>query len=122
MKSNVCEMCQGKRLDFGTGSSSMPKTSVVAPVKKGSKQKYQDIIAFCLKSGDPFVDDSFPPAPKSLYYNPKITKGDLVTQWLRPKDIVTEQGSENVAWVVFRTPLPSDISQGKIYNRSFCNT
>lgn len=100
----------------------MPKTSVVAPVKKGSKQKYQDIIAFCLKSGDPFVDDSFPPAPKSLYYNPKITKGDLVTQWLRPKDIVTEQGSENVAWVVFRTPLPSDISQGMISNRSFCNT
>lgn len=114
IKCSVCEMCQGKRSDSSTGSSSMPKSSVVAPMKKGTKQKYQDILAYCLKSGDSFVDDSFPPAPKSLYYNPKITKGDLVAQWLRPKEIVTEQGSENVSWVVFRLPLPSDISQGKV--------
>ena len=61
------------------------------------------------------MDDSFPPVPKSLYYNPKSVAdagNDLVTQWLRPKDILTEQGSENIDWTVLRTPLPSDISQG----------
>lgn len=90
----------------------MPPT--ISITKKGTKQKYHEIVTFCQKSGDAFVDDSFPPAPKSLYYNPKVSSanGDLVTQWLRPKDIVTEQGCENTVWVVFRTPLPSDISQG----------
>lgn len=105
MKFSVCEMCQSSR----GGSSSLP----TAATKKGTKQKYHEIVFFCQKSGDPFVDDSFPPAPKSLYYNPKPSgSGDLVTQWLRPKDIVTEQGGEDSKWVVFRTPLPSDISQG----------
>lgn len=115
MKATICEMCQGTRkATTASGSSSMPPTISVS--KKGSKAKYAEILAFCSKSGEPFVDDSFPPAPKSLYYNPKVStppsNGDLVTQWLRPKDIVTETLGENMLWVVFRTPLPSDISQG----------
>lgn len=116
MKATKCEMCQGlRKLSSVSGSSSMPTTVSVS--KKGTKQRYQEIIAYCLKSGDLFVDDSFPPAPKSLYYNPKVStaNGDLVCQWLRPKDIVTEQGGETVPWVVFRTPLPSDISQGNFF-------
>jgi len=90
----------------------MPTT--ITASKRGTRQKYHDIVAYCLKTGDPFVDDSFPPAPRSLYYNPKLStsNGDLVSQWLRPKTIVTEQGGESLSWAVFRTPLPSDISQG----------
>ncbi|CAG7734073.1 unnamed protein product, partial [Allacma fusca] len=117
MKTVVCEMCQTPRKANSNGvevSSAPP----VNNAKKGTKQKYQDIVAFCEKSGDLFVDDSFPPAPKSLYYHPKVSasNGDLVSRWLRPKDILTEQGSESVPWVVFRTPLPSDISQGVLGN------
>ncbi len=33
-----------------------------------------------------------------------------MTQWLRPQQILTE-GEARVKWTVFRTPLPSDISQ-----------
>lgn len=111
-------MCQGtKKVAGASGSSSMPNTVS----KKGTRQKYHEIVSFCQKSGDLFVDDGFPPISKSLYYNPKVssTNGDLVTQWLRPKDIITEQGGENAQWVVFRTPLPSDISQGLIEDISF---
>ena len=108
-------MCQTpkKIQPQGVGVSAMPNN--VASTKKGTRQRYQDIVAFCEKSGDFFVDDSFPPAPKSLYYNPNTpgSSSDLVARWLRPKDILTEQGSEITPWAVFRTPLPSDISQGK---------
>ena len=38
-----------------------------------------------------------------------------VHQWLRPNEISSE-GSSNVMWTVFRTPLPSDISQGILGN------
>ena len=62
---------------------------------------------------EPFVDDSFPPAPKSLYYNPAETKDNHVVQWLRPHEIVME-GDSKLKWAVFRTPLPSDISQGEV--------
>ena len=120
MKLSICEMCQSSRNkgdsgnSGGSGHASIRLTAVISS-KKGTKQKYQEIVAFCLKTGDMFVDDSFPPAPKSLYYNPKViasSGGDLVAHWIRPKDILTEHGSENSPWAVFRTPLPSDISQG----------
>lgn len=66
------------------------------------------------------MDDSFPPAPKSLYYNPAETKDNHVVQWLRPHQIVMEEDC-SLNWVVFRTPKPSDISQGN-YNFSNVNT
>lgn len=111
-------MCQGPRkaVDNTTAASaSSSRRSSFTNGKQGTRQKYQDIVEFCLKSGDLFVDDSFPPAPKSLYYNPKAIAdagSDLVVQWLRPKDILPEQGTEAIDWSVLRIPLPSDISQG----------
>lgn len=96
--------------------------SALVNSKKGTKQKYHEIIAYCNKTGDYFVDDSFPPAPKSLYYNPKSAatgSGDLVSHWIRPKDIVPEHGTENIKWATFRTPLPSDISQGLVNSFKF---
>merc|ERR1712098_115735 len=69
--------------------------------------------------GDAFVDDSFPPSGRSLYYNrqcpslePELARDrQIVSQWLRPGQIVAE-GDQKIKWTVFRTPLPSDISQG----------
>lgn len=65
------------------------------------------------------MDDSFPPAPKSLYYNPSESRDAHVVQWRRPQDIDVEGESDSVVpWAVFRTPRPSDISQGKIIGHS----
>lgn len=62
-----------------------------------------------------FVDDSFPPAPKSLYYNPSSNvDGNPVVQWRRPHEINCDGGFP--PWTVFRTPLPSDICQGVLGN------
>lgn len=62
------------------------------------------------------MDDSFPPAPRSLYYNPN-GNGDSnpVVQWRRPHEINCDGGSFP-PWAVFRTPLPSDICQGVLGN------
>ena len=69
-----------------------------------------------------FVDDEFPPSKKSLYYNSvqestsasngeggRSSSQHQVTQWLRPSEIA--DSATRVPWAVFRTPLPSDISQ-----------
>lgn len=77
--------------------------------------KWQHIVCYCTENKEQFVDDSFPPAPKSLYYNPAETKDNHVVQWLRPHEIVMEDDSK-LSWTIFRTPLPSDISQGVLGN------
>lgn len=60
-----------------------------------------------------FVDESFPPTPRSLYYSPNENKEGHVVKWRRPKDIpVDNSPDKTLSWAVFRTPLPSDISQG----------
>lgn len=70
-----------------------------------------------LQTNEPFVDDSFPPAPKSLYYNPLDTKDNHVVQWRRPHQINVDSSVDSkLPWAVFRTPLPSDISQGVLGN------
>ncbi|XP_035213124.1 calpain-D-like [Stegodyphus dumicola] len=63
-----------------------------------------------------FVDDSFPPLPKSLYYNPEEPRDESVDQWLRPTEITCDPFEEQIKWAVFRTPMPSDISQGILGN------
>ena len=121
MKCLICEMCQSPRnkteqlkTEDQETRGAISRLNTVTTTKKGTKQKYHEIVTFCNKTGDLFVDDSFPPAPKSLFYSPKSVgkNSDVVIQWIRPKDIVTENGSSN-SWVIFRTPLPSDISQGE---------
>ncbi|GLH13075.1 Calpain-D, partial [Gryllus bimaculatus] len=83
--------------------------------EKEALEKWERIVQYCKENKEPFVDDSFPPAPKSLYYNPSETKDNHVVQWLRPHQIVME-GDSKLKWAVFRTPLPSDISQGVLGN------
>ncbi|XP_017029994.1 calpain-D isoform X2 [Drosophila kikkawai] len=79
--------------------------------------KWQNIIQYCRDNNELFVDDSFPPAPKSLYYNPAggAAEGNPVVQWRRPHEINCDGGAYP-PWAVFRTPLPSDICQGVLGN------
>ena len=66
-----------------------------------------------------FVDDSFPPALKSLYFRPDRPEhtDSRVTKWKRPEEITVKSQEEAMtSWKVFRTPKPSDISQGVLGN------
>lgn len=81
-----------------------------------AREKWARIIQYCKENNELFVDDSFPPAPRSLYYNP--TGGvecNPVVQWRRPHEINCD-GGNFPPWAVFRTPLPSDICQGVLGN------
>lgn len=91
-------------------------------VSKMDNKRLVVILKFILffscfeQNGETFVDDSFPPAPKSLYYNPSSNvEGNPVVQWRRPHEINCDGGSFP-PWAVFRTPLPSDICQGVLGN------
>lgn len=79
--------------------------------------KWENITEYCKENNEVFVDDSFPPAAKSLYYNPSsttISESNPVVQWRRPHEINCDGG--NFPWAIFRTPLPSDICQGVLGN------
>ena len=90
--------------------------------ESNARDLWKNIVQFCKNTSlTSFVDDEFPPANKSLFYNNQHkTTRDLedsgtthVTQWLRPNQIATaDPSNESIPWTVFRTPLPSDISQG----------
>ncbi|XP_053678146.1 calpain-D [Anopheles nili] len=80
--------------------------------------RWKSIIEYCVENGQAFVDDSFPPATKSLYYQPSSNiESNPVAQWRRPHEILCEGGNQATPpWAVFRTPLPSDICQGVLGN------
>ncbi|XP_013069901.2 calpain-D-like [Biomphalaria glabrata] len=95
--------------------------------EKEASELRQRIIQHCKSTGDTFVDDSFPPAPKSLFLdlkrqyfvqetqspNTKLSVSNI--QWVRPQNIVVPDGLR-IPWVVYRTPMPEDISQGILGN------
>jgi len=102
---------------------SMDKEKLREEEELAARDRWSNIVQYCKENRDPFVDDSFPPSGRSLYYNQRESGSEEepsreshgVTQWLRPQQILTE-GEARVPWTVFRTPLPSDISQGVLGN------
>ena len=94
--------------------------------ESNARDLWKNIVQFCKNTSlSSFVDDEFPPANKSLFYNAqhKTTEdsedcGNVhVTQWLRPNQIsASDSQNDAIPWTVFRTPLPSDISQGILGN------
>ncbi|TMW46568.1 hypothetical protein DOY81_008351 [Sarcophaga bullata] len=130
----VCEMCSSPRglVNNITKMALLHKTNRhSAELQQESKlmenlrrieeaealHKWENIIQYCRDNNELFVDDSFPPAPKSLYYNPQqsMSEGNSVVQWRRPHEINCDGGAFP-PWAVFRTPLPSDICQGVLGN------
>ncbi|CAG9133877.1 unnamed protein product [Plutella xylostella] len=76
--------------------------------------QWQEVLAQCAATGEPYVDSSFPASPRSLYYGGG--GGDTpATRWLRPKHIHVDT-DPRTPWLVFRDPRPSDISQGVLGN------
>ncbi|KOC61148.1 Calpain-D [Habropoda laboriosa] len=131
----ICEMCQisknlsqlpGERpriIESGINTLTIQRQESVVMEnlrqieEREALEKWERIVRFCKETNEPFVDDSFPPAPKSLYYNPAETKDNHVVQWRRPHQInVDSTVDSKLPWAVFRTPLPSDISQGVLGN------
>lgn len=136
----TCEVCQNARTRILTDSvclrakgdstqstsSAMKHRSelldVVRLVEEQEALKVRKrVLAYCSSNNEPFVDDSFPPAPKSLYYKPNAKNKTHVAKWLRPNDVTVDADS-GFSWTVFRTPLPSDILQGVLGNCWFLSS
>ncbi|XP_017877293.1 calpain-D-like [Ceratina calcarata] len=131
----VCEMCEISKnlsqlsverpriIEPGINTLTMQRQESVVMEnlrqleEREALEKWERIVRYCKETNEPFVDDSFPPAPKSLYYNPAETKDNHVVQWRRPHQINVDSSVDTkLPWAVFRKPLPSDISQGVLGN------
>lgn len=80
-----------------------------------AKEQFERISLFCKQNSMQFVDDSFPPAPRSIHGNsPSTTQlAGLVASWRRPNELRQHLENPSTTWKVFRHPIsPSDISQG----------
>lgn len=125
----VCDICSSNRrvvsesipsnirIDDDSRHESRLMENLRKQEESEARAKWENIIQYCRENNELFVDDSFPPAAKSLYYNPNCTsntESNPVVQWRRPHEINCDGG--NFSWTVFRTPLPSDICQGVLGN------
>ncbi|XP_049878318.1 calpain-D isoform X2 [Pectinophora gossypiella] len=130
----VCEMCQSPRTRLlpaaphqptldddespegsdGERQESTPMEILRLREESHAWTQWQEVLAQCAATGEPFVDESFPAAPRSLYYGGCAELG-AAARWLRPHQIHVD-ADHRLPWLVFREPRPSDISQGVLGN------
>ncbi|CAH1634691.1 unnamed protein product [Spodoptera littoralis] len=129
-----CDMCQSPRArllpvapdqasldddDSPEGSDGERQESTPMEILRLSEEshawtQWQEVLAQCASTGEPYVDSSFPASARSLYYSGGAEAG-AAARWLRPHQIHVE-ADHRLPWVVFRDPRPSDISQGVLGN------
>ncbi|XP_066254122.1 calpain-D-like [Euwallacea similis] len=108
----VCDMC----MQLKTTHNGPPEDPPRLTQEELSNKHWNYIVKYCKLKKQSYIDDDFPPMPISLYYNPDENKDAFSIKWRRLKDILVDEKERDLPWAVFRTPQPSDISQGVLGN------
>ncbi|XP_055333295.1 calpain-15-like [Paramacrobiotus metropolitanus] len=120
---NVCLMCSASK-DPAGGLQAVDKfegedVEILRQIhEQEAVQQWENIISFCRRDKNPFVDDRFPPVNASLSICKPPSEFAKVQTWLRPSQLRQSPVNGVVplnrrdAWTVCRTPLASDIRQG----------
>lgn len=120
-----CMMCGTLKLSEAlglptVGSLHKQQSTLMDDIRKVEENEalelWQHITLFCKQNNEQFVDDSFPPTTKSLFCDENQPFTNTPIMWCRPNDIAAAPGEGNIAWKIYRTPMPEDISQGVLGN------
>ncbi|KAE9549281.1 hypothetical protein FO519_007503 [Halicephalobus sp. NKZ332] len=120
----VCPICQRKSpeipLPLGPPRSKILdiyKEFTLSDVEDSQKvdKTYNDIIEFCQRNNQSFVDENFPHSVASLGDITRMGKELHEIVWIRPKNVRNRRGMK-MEWTVFNDPQPTDIEQGNLGN------